>query len=103
MVTKLRKGQFEEEQLVEERFVGESPKKSTKIAADLAFTDVTKEGIPITDAERIARENVKSMGKVFQPVKDYVVNPIGKAWDKVGIKVVDKLNPLDDDFSRTEK
>ena len=103
MVTKLRKGQFEEEQLVEERFVGEGPSKSTKVAADLAFTDVTEGGIPITDAERIARENVKSMGKVFQPVKDYVVNPIGKAWDKVGIKVVDKLNPLDDDFFQSRK
>ena len=103
MVTKLRKGQFEEEQLVEERFVCEGPSKSTKIAADLAFTDVTEGGIPITEAERIARENVEVMGKPFKPVKDYIVNPISKAWDKVGIKVVDKLNPLDDDFFQSRK
>jgi hypothetical protein len=103
MVTKLRKGQFEEEQLVEERFVGEGPSKSTKIAADLAFTDVTEGGIPITEAERIARENVEVMGKPFKPLKDYIVNPVSKAWDKVGIKVVDKLNPLDDDFFQSRK
>ena len=57
----------------------------------------------ITKAESIARENVEAMGEVFQPVKDYVVNPIYKAWDLKGRAIVDKLNPLDDDFFKSRK
>ena len=103
MVTEIKKGDFEEDVIVQERFVGESPAKSTKVAADLTFTDVTEGGIPITKAESIARKNVEAMGEVFEPVKDYVINPIYKAWDKVGRRVVDKLNPLDTDFFENRK
>ena len=102
-MVKINKGEFEEGTKVEERFIGDSAKKETKIAADTTFTDVTDAGIPITKAESIARENVEAMGEVFQPVKDYVVNPIYKAWDLKGRAIVDKLNPLDDDFFKSRK
>ena len=102
-MVKINKGEFEEGTKVEERFIGDSAKKETKIAADTTFTDVTDGGIPITKAESIARENVEAMGEVFQPVKDYVVNPIYKAWDLKGRAIVDKLNPLDDDFFKSRK
>ena len=97
-MVEIKKGEFREDVPVEERFIGETAKKKTKIAKDTTFTDVTEGEIPITKAESIARENVEAMGKVFQPVKDYVVNPIYKAWDLGGRALVDKLNPLDDDF-----
>ena len=103
MVTQLKKGDFEEDVKVEERFIGTSPSKESKIAKDITFTDVTEGGVPITKAESIARENVEAMGEVFQPVKDYVVNPIYKAWDLKGRAIVDKLNPLDDNFFKERK
>ena len=40
-MVKINKGDFEEDIKVEERFIGESAKKETKIAADTTFTDVT--------------------------------------------------------------
>ncbi len=102
-MVQINKGEFEEGTKVEERFIGDSAKKETKIAADTTFTDVTEGGVPITKAESIARENVEAMGTVFQPVKDYVANPIYKAWDLKGRAIVDKLNPLDDDFFKSRK
>ena len=102
-MVQINKGDFEEGTKVEERFIGDSAKKETKIAADTTFTDVTEGGVPITKAESIARENVEAMGEFFQPVKDYVVNPIYKAWDLKGRAIVDKLNPLDDDFFKSRK
>jgi len=102
-MVQINKGDFEEDVKIEERFIGDSAKKETKIAADTTFTDVTDAGVPITKAESIARENVEAMGEVFQPVKDYVVNPIYKAWDIKGRAIVDKLNPLDDDFFKSRK
>ena len=102
-MVKINKGDFEEDIKVEERFIGESAKKETKIAADTTFTDVTEGGVPVTKAESIAREYVEAMGTLFQPVKDYVVNPIYKAWDLKGRAIVDKLNPLDDNFFQERK
>ena len=88
-MVQINKGDFEEGVKVEERFIGESAKKETKIAADTTFTDVTEGGAPVTKAESIARENVEAMGTLFQPVKDYVVNPIYKAWDVKGRAIVE--------------
>ena len=42
MVTQLKKGDFEEDVKVEERFIGKSPSKESKIAKDTTFTDVTE-------------------------------------------------------------
>ncbi len=104
MVTQLKKGNFKEGEMIEERFLtSDQAAKSSKIAADTTFTSVTEGDIPITDAERIARENNEAMGKVFAPVKDYVINPSYQVWDKIGRKVVDKLNPFDDDFFESRK
>lgn len=92
--------------MIEERFLtSDQAAKSSKIAADTTFTDVTEGGIPITNAERIARDNTKAMANfpLVKGIKDYVVNPSYAVWDKVGRDVVDKLNPFDDDFLRAEK
>ena len=104
-MVQINKGEFEEGTKVEERFIGESPSKQAKIAADTTFTDVTEGGVPITKAESIARENVEAMGEfpLIKGVKDYVVNPIYKAWDVKGRAIVDKLNPLDDNFFQERK
>ncbi len=102
-MVQINKGDFEEGTKVEERFIGDSAKKETKIAADTTFTDVTEGGVPTTQAESIARKNVEAMGEFFSPVKDYVVNPIYKAWDLKGRAIVDKLNPLDDNFFQERK
>ena len=57
-MVELKKGNFKEGEMIEERFLtSDQAAKSSKIAADTTFTDVTEGGIPITNAERIAREN----------------------------------------------
>ena len=82
MVTQLKKGDFEEGVKLEERWLtSDAPARSTKIAADTTFVDKTEGDIPITQAESIARKNVEAMGKVLEPVKDYIFDPVYKAWD----------------------
>ena len=102
----LKKGNFKEGEMIEERFLtSDQAAKSSKIAADTTFTDVTEGGIPITNAERIARDNTEAMGNIplVKGIKNYVVNPSYAVWDKVGRGVVDKLNPFDDDFFESRK
>ena len=102
-MVQIKKGDFNEGEMIEERFlISDKAAKSSKIAADTTFTDVTEGGIPITDAEKIARANNEAMS-LPQGVKDFVVNPVYKAWDTVGRGVVDKLNPFDDDFFESRK
>ena len=104
MVTQLKKGDFEEGVKLEERWLtSDAPARSTKIAADTTFVDKTEGDIPITQAESIARKNVEAMGKVLEPVKDYIFDPVYKAWDVGGRRVVDKLNPLSKDFFKRRK
>ena len=74
----LKKGNFKEGEMIEERFLtSDQAAKSSKIAADTTFTDVTEGGIPITNAERIARDNTEAMGNIplVKGIKNYVVNP----------------------------
>ena len=50
-MVELKKGDFNEGEMIEERFLtSDKAAKSSKIAADTTFTDVTEGGIPITDA-----------------------------------------------------
>ena len=105
-MVELKKGDFKEEEMIEERFLtSDQAAKSSKIAADTTFTDVTEGGIPITNAERIARANNEALGNLpgVKITKEYLLDPVYNAWDKVGRKVVDKLNPLDDDFFQKRK
>ena len=106
MVTQLQKGDFKEGEMIEERFLtSDKASKSSKIAADTTFTAETDGGIPITQAERIARENNEALGNLpgVKITKEYLLDPVYNAWDKVGRKVVDKLNPFDDDFFQKRK
>ena len=115
MVTEIRKKDFEEGEMIEERFLtSDKAAKSTKIAADTTFTDVTEGGIPITQAEKIARRNIEAVKefdimpgelevKPFKLAKEYIADPIAKGWDISGRAIVDKLNPLSESYFQDRK
>ena len=115
MVTQIRKKDFEEGEMIEERFLtSDKAAKSTKIAADTTFTDVTEGGIPITQAEKIARRNIEAVKefdimpgelevKPFKLAKEYIADPIAKGWDISGRAIVDKLNPLSESYFQDRK